>query len=49
MALVYVDAQHTVLLWIVISCHAAIALGTMFGGWHIVKTKGAESYKVKTS
>ncbi len=27
-------------LWIVLSCHAAIALGTMFGGWRIVKTMG---------
>ena len=26
--------------WIIISCHAAIALGTMFGGWKIVKTMG---------
>ncbi len=27
-------------LWIVLSCHGAIALGTMFGGWKIVKTMG---------
>lgn len=25
---------------VVLSCHAAIALGTMFGGWRIVKTMG---------
>ncbi|MHA2252494.1 MAG: anion permease [Candidatus Kariarchaeaceae archaeon] len=24
--------------WIALSCHAAIALGTLFGGWRIVKT-----------
>ncbi|HEY5424457.1 MAG TPA: inorganic phosphate transporter, partial [Ilumatobacteraceae bacterium] len=27
-------------LWIVLSCHIAIALGTMFGGWRIVRTMG---------
>ena len=32
---------HTVAWWIILSCHAAIALGTMFGGWRIVKTMGS--------
>ena len=27
-------------LWVVLSAHTAIALGTMFGGWRIVKTMG---------
>jgi PiT family inorganic phosphate transporter len=27
-------------VWIVLSCHSAIALGTMFGGWRIVRTMG---------
>jgi PiT family inorganic phosphate transporter len=26
--------------WMIISCHAAIALGTFFGGWRIVRTMG---------
>ncbi|WNG30558.1 inorganic phosphate transporter [Cystobacter fuscus] len=26
--------------WMIISCHAAIAMGTFFGGWRIVKTMG---------
>ena len=33
--------------WIVISCHAAIALGTIFGGWRIVKTMGQKVAKLK--
>jgi PiT family inorganic phosphate transporter len=33
--------------WVVISCHAAIALGTMFGGWRIVKTMGQKIAKLK--
>jgi PiT family inorganic phosphate transporter len=34
-------------LWLVLSCHAAIALGTMFGGWRIVKTMGQKVAKLK--
>ena len=34
-------------LWIVLSCHLAIALGTMFGGWRIVKTMGQRVAKLK--
>ena len=26
--------------WVIVSCYAAIAAGTMFGGWRIVKTMG---------
>ncbi len=32
---------HTVAWWIILSCNGAIALGTMFGGWRIVKTMGS--------
>ncbi|OGP93931.1 MAG: inorganic phosphate transporter [Deltaproteobacteria bacterium RBG_16_54_18] len=34
-------------LWVVLSCHGAIALGTMFGGWRIVKTMGQKVAKIK--
>jgi PiT family inorganic phosphate transporter len=33
--------------WVVITCHTAIALGTMFGGWRIVKTMGQKVSKLK--
>ena len=33
--------QHEIALWIILSCHAAIALGTLSGGWRIVKTMGS--------
>ena len=33
--------------WVVISCNGAIALGTMFGGWRIVKTMGQKVAKLK--
>ena len=32
--------------WIPISCYAAISLGTMMGGWRIVKTMGTKITKV---
>src|SRR5215217_4136154 len=32
--------------WVPISCYAAIALGTMSGGWKIVKTMGSKITKV---
>jgi PiT family inorganic phosphate transporter len=34
-------------LWIVLSCQAAIALGTLMGGWRIVKTMGQKITKLK--
>lgn len=33
--------------WVVIICHASIALGTMLGGWRIVKTMGQKVAKLK--
>ena len=34
-------------LWIKLSCQFAIAFGTMFGGWRIVKTMGQKITKLK--
>jgi inorganic phosphate transporter, PiT family len=34
-------------LWIKLSCQTAIAMGTLFGGWRIVKTMGQKITKVK--
>ena len=33
--------------WVIVSCYIAIALGTMFGGWRIVKTMGQRITKLK--
>ncbi len=33
--------------WVITSCYAAIALGTLFGGWRIVKTMGQKITKLK--
>lgn len=34
-------------LWVALACYAAIALGTMLGGWRIVKTMGQRITKLK--
>jgi PiT family inorganic phosphate transporter len=34
-------------LWVVLISHAAIAFGTMFGGWRIVKTMGSKITKLQ--
>jgi len=34
-------------LWVVLISHLAIALGTMFGGWRIVKTMGSKITKLQ--
>ena len=34
-------------LWVIVSCYMAIGLGTMFGGWRIVKTMGQKITKLK--
>jgi len=34
-------------LWVVLSAHAAIALGTLSGGWRIVKTMGQKITKLR--
>ncbi|MDD4003643.1 MAG: inorganic phosphate transporter [Elusimicrobiaceae bacterium] len=34
-------------LWVVLACQGAIALGTMCGGWRIVKTMGQKVTKLK--
>ncbi len=45
-ALLYAHgATHTpgtIPLWVVLSCQAAMALGTLFGGWRIVHTMGSK-------
>ncbi len=42
-----VTVETPIALWIVLSCQAAIAVGTLFGGWRIVKTMGQKITKLK--
>ena len=33
--------------WVIVSCYAAISIGTLFGGWRIVKTMGQRITKLR--
>ncbi|MBI4811956.1 inorganic phosphate transporter [Candidatus Falkowbacteria bacterium] len=39
--------EFNVSLWVVLLCHGAIALGTLSGGWRIVKTMGQKITKLR--
>jgi PiT family inorganic phosphate transporter len=43
------SAQFVVPLWVAFLCHAVIGLGTLSGGWRIVKTMGSRTCKLKPS
>ena len=43
----YTSSTDPVPGWVVIVCYIAIGLGTMFGGWRIVKTMGQRITKVR--
>jgi inorganic phosphate transporter, PiT family len=38
----HLGPQFHVPLWVVLSCQTAMALGTLFGGWRIVRTMGSK-------
>jgi PiT family inorganic phosphate transporter len=42
-----IPAGSDIPTWVVLSCQASIALGTLFGGWRIVKTMGQKITKLK--
>jgi inorganic phosphate transporter, PiT family len=44
----YIQTFH-VPFWVILLCHFAIAMGTLFGGWRIVKTMGQKITKLKPS
>jgi PiT family inorganic phosphate transporter len=39
--------EYDVPMWVILSCHAAIAGGTMAGGWRVIKTMGQRITKLK--
>jgi inorganic phosphate transporter, PiT family len=43
----YLGSTFYVPMWVILICHAAIALGTTFGGWRIVKTMGMRITKLQ--
>lgn len=43
----YLGDTFYVPFWVIIVCHAALGLGTMFGGWSIVRTMGMRITKLQ--
>ena len=43
----YTGTADPVPVWVVIACYVTIGLGTMFGGWRIVKTMGQRITKIR--
>ena len=43
----HLGREFYVPLWVILSAHAALALGTMCGGWRIVKTMGMRITKLR--
>ena len=43
----YTRSEDPVPAWVVIACYVTIGLGTMFGGWRIVKTMGQRITKIR--
>jgi len=44
---VWADRPFAVPFWVILICHAAIGLGTAFGGWRIVRTMGHNLTKLQ--
>jgi PiT family inorganic phosphate transporter len=44
---VHLSMTHWNTLWIILACHAAMALGTALGGWRIVKTMGMKLTRLR--
>jgi PiT family inorganic phosphate transporter len=42
----YLSGEFSVPFWVVLSCQAAMALGTLMGGWRIVRTMGLRITKL---
>jgi PiT family inorganic phosphate transporter len=43
----YLGKEFYVPMWVILSAHAAIALGTLIGGWKVVRTMGVRITKLR--
>jgi PiT family inorganic phosphate transporter len=43
----YLGSTFYVPFWVILLCHAALGLGTLFGGWRIVRTMGMRITKLQ--
>lgn len=45
----YIHGEFHIPFWVVITCQIAMALGTLFGGWRIVRTMGMGITRIRPS
>jgi PiT family inorganic phosphate transporter len=45
----FIQGEFHVPFWVVVSCQVAMALGTLFGGWRIVRTMGMGITRIRPS
>ncbi len=45
----YINGEFYIPFWVVIACQIAMALGTLFGGWRIVRTMGMGITRIRPS
>jgi PiT family inorganic phosphate transporter len=43
----YLGPKFYVPIWVILSCHFAIAMGTLMGGWKVIETLGMKMTKLK--
>jgi PiT family inorganic phosphate transporter len=43
----HLGAEAAVPLWVIVGCNLTMGIGTLFGGWRIVKTMGQRMVKLK--
>ncbi len=43
----YLGAEFYVPIWVMVTCHLAIGLGTLAGGWRVIRTLGMKMTKLK--
>ena len=43
----YIGPEFYVPFWVILSCHFAIAMGTLLGGWKVIETLGMKMTKLK--
>ena len=43
----HLGASDGLPMWVIVSCYAVISMGTLFGGWRIVKTMGQRITKLR--
>lgn len=43
----YLGSEFYVPIWVIVTCHLAIGLGTLTGGWKVIRTLGMKMTKLK--